>query len=69
MSKLKEAKNLYDLSKDSIENPVAWITAAIKNNYSLPTKTVSKKKNVFDIEGRKYDFKKLESELLGHDPE
>lgn len=48
----------YNLTKSQdIENIVGWMISAINNDYSI---SVSKKKNKFNFEQRKYDFDELE---------
>ena len=64
-SKLSEVKKIYDANVGQIEKPVAWILAAIRDNYSLPDAEKPVKKNSFDnFESREYDYDELMKEIL-----
>lgn len=64
---IKEKYDMMCQKADEIENPVAWLKAAIKNDYR-PHKEISSTygTNKFGIEQRDYDFQKLEKELISN---
>ncbi len=59
-SKLAEVRKIFDANVGEIEKPVAWILAAIKNNYSMATCNKKKKSSSFEnFDSREYDYEEL----------
>lgn len=64
-SKLVEIRKIYDANVGKIERPVAWILAAIKNNYSPATVSKKQQKTSFNnFNSRDYDYEELAKEIM-----